>query len=1061
MLIDHHLPAKDLTECRTRLQDLVAQFQANHATVRTSAYDETTCRVDFIDPFFAALGWDVNNVARRFGKAREVVPEARALGQRDRPDYAFVVAGEVKFFVEAKKPSTQLLTPAHIFQTKTYAYSRSAPLAVLTNFERLAAYHAAVPPVEQAPNHGMLPEFDIPYTDYVKAADRLWAVLGRPNVQAGSIEQHIISLYSGTKRRHTQPQTWLFEVPGWKPVDRLFLEKLSEWRRRLAIIFAKSNKFEHPEHLAEAVQVVLDRMVIIRVCEDRGIETKHRLREAVSAWIERKTAALYPALVALFRSMDPQYNSHLFKKHFSEKLAVEDEQALQSIIEELYPPISNYRFDVLPVDILGTTYERFLAETVVMTDGKVEVVEKQEVRHGGGVYYTPRWVVAAIVARTLGPLTANKPPGDLAKIRVLDPACGSGSFLLGAFQWLIDAHLDWYRANSLDAKGAVRHEYRNDVFIDGADELRMRVDRKREIAINSIFGVDKDPQAVEVAKLSLYLRVLEDLAGENLQLLKSHLLPDLSKNICNGNSLIAPGDVPNLLMIDEATRRIRPFDWKTRFAKGGTEAKFHAIVGNPPYIRIQEMLVYAPEEVEIIRSVFPAALQGNFDIYLAFVERGLGLLHPKGLMGFIMPMRWLKANYGEGLRKLISDNRTLDAIVDFGPEQVFEDATTYTGLQFFSHARTATIRYSLTKVGHDALPIVPLVNRREHKYPARALGVGPWYVGISPALRDLFEKLLSSKVTLGNTTQRISQGLKTGRDRVFVLHDAHHNQKDGTIRGYSKALDQIVEVEDAACKWLIKSGEMRRYHLRQSSRVVLFPYDVNDSGVAQLIPFWKLASRWPLLAEYLEKREDDLRMRERNRFDLDGSWHQFSRHQNMDLPGLKKIIVPDLVEINRFAYDDQATRCFMGGAAGGYGIVPKAEYNPWAMLGVLNSTLMEWLLRPPGLSDWFRGGWYNAEKRFIHSLPMLSPNVKFAQDLAKRAQALTEAHGRHASAVTDSDRERWEGVILVGEKAIDDIVFGGFAVNEEQRAAIEEEVRGLRTAVAGKGEEQADDPEAE
>lgn len=1059
--IDMLKPAETVAECRARIRILVQEYARHRSHLRSTEYDETLARQDFIDPFFAALGWDVANFGRKFGKSREVVPEARIAESRDRPDYAFNIEGKVKFFVEAKRPGAEIGTPARVFQAKTYAYGRSAPLSLLFNFEEMLAYHSMLPPELEEPHVGRLPDLCLKYEQLEAKAETLWNVLGRDSAVNGSVERYVTELFSGPRRRSSDSTPSLMNLPGARLIDQEFLDSLSDWRERLARAFAESNELDDPDALTEAVQRVLDRLVFIRVCEDRAIEPKPLLRDALTQWMAGKHPSLYGALVTLFKRLEAEYNSHLFKRHFSEGLKLRDESVLQLIIDRLYPPRSPYRFDAIPVAILGTVYERFIGETVAFGRDGVTIVPKPEVRHAGGVVYTPQWIVREIVARVLGPLIKGKGPDALAKIRVLDPACGSGSFLLGATDELFDAHLDWYRERT-DEHGRVPASYRNDVFADSSGELHLTVQKRRQIITRSVFGVDKDPQAVEVAQLSLYLRILEGQGEESIMqqktmlMFKGALLPDLTKNIRCGNSLIAPADVPEDIRDDEArSRRVRAFLWDDMSGGFGRIMKhggFDAVVGNPPYIRIQELVRFAQDEVRILQTLYPGAADGNFDIYVAFVQKALGVLRDTGNLGYIMPLRWMKAHYGKEFRKSAAKSGYLMSVDDFGPEQIFAGVTTYTGLQFFSQRKSASIRYRRIAGGSEHRGLGRVI--QEHKVPFRSLGGAPWYLGQPADLRGLFTRLLASPHTLGTASERISQGIKTGRDKIFVLHDAERRGK--VIRGRSKALNRVVEVEADSCKWLIKSAQMRRYLLLAARRVVLFPYHVSAGGDATIIPFSKLETRWPLAAEYLAEHEMELREREGGRFARDDRWHQYSRHQNMDLPAQQKIVIADVLNMSRFAYDDTASVCFMGGAAGGYGIVVHPPHDPWVVTAVLNSTLSEWLLRPPGLSDWFAGGWFSGESRFIQGLPMLPPDGKGAPELSERSKRLHSAHRRAAEAVTDSERQRWSHVVAVAEEEVDAIVFDAFDVSKPQRAAIQSRVAELRQEC---GATSAEDPD--
>ncbi len=262
---------------------------------------------------------------------------------------------------------------------------------------------------------------------------------------------------------------------------------------------------------------------------------------------------------------------------------------------------------------------------------------------------------------TVDKLLEGKTPQEASELRILDPACGSGSFLIGAYQHLLDWHKDWYlqnlvpllekgvsatspelmrllpsaperredrRARKIHARAAVASV---PVFRTNGSEWRLTTAERKRILLNNIYGVDIDPQAVEVTKLSLLLKVLEGETEETitslLRYFRERALPDLGSNIKSGNSLIGwdiLNDKPDLSK--EELQRINPFDWQAEFPEVLARGGFDAVIGNPPYIRIQTMMEWAPLEVERYKQEYVSAGKGNYDVYVVFVERGLSLL---------------------------------------------------------------------------------------------------------------------------------------------------------------------------------------------------------------------------------------------------------------------------------------------------------------------------------------------------------------------------------------------------------------------------------------------------
>uniref|UniRef100_UPI0035AF6D88 Eco57I restriction-modification methylase domain-containing protein n=1 Tax=Promineifilum sp. TaxID=2664178 RepID=UPI0035AF6D88 len=651
----------------TPLTTLIARFHHEYPAYKSGRYNETEARVHLINPLFEALGWDV---ADRLGRG-EVKHEDRLpiAGKSKAPDYGFRLDGKLRFFVEAKKPAVdldRLADPA--YQLRRYTWTAKLPLGILTDFEEFAIYDGRVRPVQgDKPAVARLRYWR--YTEYADAWDEIAATFSRDAVLAGSLEQYAAE--RGGKR-------------GVAAVDAEFLKEIEHWRDLLARHLALRNPRLTQRDLNFAVQQTIDRLIFLRIAEDRAIEPYGQLRDLATG------PGTFDRLMAVFLRADQRYNSGLF--HFGHEkgrgdpdrltpaLQVDD-KPLKEIIRALYEPVSPYEFSVFPADILGQVYEQFLGKVIRLTDGHRAVVEeKPEVRKAGGVYYTPTYIVEYIVRQTVGRLVeghAPDPAGPASRLRVLDPACGSGSFLLGAYQFLLDWHLAGYLQDVKKwsrKRGGTLHQ-------TAAGEYRLTLAERKRILLDNLYGVDIDPQAVEVTKLSLLLKVLEDTPeslGAQLQLFAERVLPDLGDNVKCGNSLIGPDFYAQAALLPDAdAERINAFDWRREF-KGVMDAGgFDAVIGNPPYIRIQALKEWAPVEVEYYKRAYRAAGKGNYDIYVVFVERGLELLNERGRLGFILPHKFFNAQYGAPLRGVIAAGKHLSGVVHFGDQQVFAGATTY------------------------------------------------------------------------------------------------------------------------------------------------------------------------------------------------------------------------------------------------------------------------------------------------------------------------------------------------------------------------------------------------
>jgi hypothetical protein len=563
---------------KQKLGELVARFRTNIDVYKKSAYNEAQVRREFIDPFFEALGWDVSNKQGFAEQYKEVVLEDTIkVGRSTRaPDYSFRIGGQRKFFVEAKKPAVNIkadVSPS--YQLKRYAWSAKLPLSIVTDFEEFSVFDCQMKP-NQNDKVGIGRVAYYTFDEYIDKFDEIYDVFSKEAVLKGSFDRYAQS----TKGKK-----------GTAEVDREFLKEIESWRELLAKNIALRNPDVSIYELNYAVQKLLDRIIFLRICEDRGIEPYGQLQT------QAESGDVYKHLLNHFRLAESKYNSGIFDFDFggdgiTPALTVDD-KVLKTIIQDLYYPKSPYEFSVLGVEILGNVYEQFLGKVIRLTAGHQAKVEtKPEVKKAGGVYYTPQYIVEYIVQNTVGKLIDGKTPEEIAHIKILDPACGSGSFLIGAYSYLLRYHLDWYTSNN-----PKRHK--EAVFQVRENEWYLTTAEKKRILLNNIFGVDIDPQAVEVTKLSLLLKVLEHESRESIdqqaKLGLEGVLPNLGDNIKCGNSLIGSDYYDNeqaTLFNEEEMRRVNVFDWEDErkgFGKIMKRGGFDCVVGNPLYVRIQNL----------------------------------------------------------------------------------------------------------------------------------------------------------------------------------------------------------------------------------------------------------------------------------------------------------------------------------------------------------------------------------------------------------------------------------------------------------------------------------------
>jgi type I restriction-modification system DNA methylase subunit len=653
-------PLYNKEEARDRLRTLVQQFARNEAdyTRAGTAYNETQTRTDFITPLLEVLGWDVYNKQGQPLDLREVIEEATVeVGeekQSKKPDYELRAARHRKLFVEAKKPSVRIERDrAASFQTRRYGFSASLPVSVLTNFHQLAIYDCRPAPRETDDANVTRISF-FSYDEFEPRFDELYEKLSRESVYSGRFDQ----IYDVEITRH-----------GTQQFDAHFLRQVRSWRERLVQDIHKNNPDLTSTELSYAVQLFLSRIVFLRICEDRDIEKYEALRGL-------DENAAFDELMKVVRLADKFYDSGLFHLVDDGRLGVRiSDDILAAIIEELYYPQSPYTFSVVEASVLGEIYELFLGEIVLVNDaGEAQIVLKPEVRESGGVVPTPRYVVDAILRRTLAPAIAGRSPDQLRDFTVADLCCGSGIFLLGAYEFLLNHHLIWYVENDRDQHVGSK------IYEVSGGQWRLTFEEKRRILLQSIRGVDIDPNAVEVARFSLLLRLIENESAAGLKAYaranRQPVLPKLDPHIRHGNSLVSHEELASFTpgTDEELVERVCPFTWDREFPEESARGGFNVIVGNPPYIRIQNMVTYSPEEVGFYQSAaspYTTAHRNNFDKYTLFIERALALVGPGARVGVIVPNKFMTLTAGKSVRQLLSAGRLVEEIVHFGAQQVF------------------------------------------------------------------------------------------------------------------------------------------------------------------------------------------------------------------------------------------------------------------------------------------------------------------------------------------------------------------------------------------------------
>jgi type I restriction-modification system DNA methylase subunit len=1061
--------------------DLIEKFERNILEYKTSTYNEAQTRQEFINPFFKALGWDMDNEQGFSGAYKEVVHEASLkVGNTTKaPDYAFKIGESIKFLVEAKKPFVNLAeNPEPAYQLRYYAWNAKLPISILIDFEEFRVYDCRYPP-KKTDNADIALLFSLEYTDYNSQWEKVADLFSKTAILRGSFDKYVDK--SKNKR-------------GTKEVDTAFLEQISSWREDLARNIAIRNQDLSTDELNSNVQATIDRIVFLRICEDRGIEKYGRIQEIASK------DKIYAGLCDLFKHADDRYNSGLFHfkkepgREYPDLLALDlmmDDKVLKDITSSLYPP-SPYNFAIISPEILGMVYEQFLGKVIRLTDGhRAKIEEKPEVKKAGGIKYTPAYIVQNIVRKTLGPLIKGKTPLEVAIIRVLDPACGSGSFLLVAYKYLLDWHLDWYIKNLapvLDKGYSVTSATVRDLLpysVEEADneksqkiktgtkakriaarakerastasipiyktndgEWHLTIAERKRILLNNIYGVDIDRQAVEVTKLSLLLKVLE---GENQQtvsdLLKysrERVLPDLDDNIKCGNSLIG-NDIMQTDTWQKNSKierdRINPFDWEIEFPEIMLAGGFHAIIGNPPYIRIQTMKEWAPDEVEYYKHQYTSANKGNYDIYVVFVEKGLSLLNENGRLGFILPHKFFQAQFGQGIRELLSKRKAISEIIHFGAEQVFEGVTTYTCLLFLQSKPSKSFRFISIKSldnPHQVLTATyeskPNPNYEEAIFP-QPESSKEWLFDASNNAA-VIEKIRRQKHTLGDITRKIFVGLQTSADKIYVLKVLQWGEDE--VLCYSKSLDKQVNIERGLIKPFLMGKDVHRYQSIVSENIVIFPYMVQNNK-AILMSQDYISSKFPKGWQYLLENKVALAGREKGKMQGD-KFYAYIYPKNLSEFEQQKIMTPEIALGSQLSFDP--TGIFYH-TTKVYSFVFKdtQKENILYFLGLLNSKLLWIFLKATGYT--LRGGYFTFKTEYLKPFPIHVIDFSNKIDVALHDHIVTlvdnmlSLNKQLSEARTGHEQKLLQRQIEATDGQIDALVYELYGLTEEEIKIVE------------------------
>jgi len=1003
---------------KNKLQILVQKYNTYKAEGRLESSSEETMRT-WINELLAIFNWDVldsSQILQEKILSKEEKAKVYAINSTStRPDYTFKIGKDKLTFLDAKALNVNLKKDKKsAFQIKSYGWSISAPCAFITNFEEFVIYDCSYAPTEKQSVDGS--RIYLRLDEYVDNFDILEKHLLRNNMLNGELQK----IYTTNKKKSE------------KSIDTVFAEELSIFRLSLANNILQNNKkliADNLELLSYLTQVIINRVLFIRICEARRIEKEGLLQEFqnLGFWQQFKKSS--------YNDFYEHYDGPLFERvQYFQEIEISDEIFNQLLGLFYYP--SPYRFDVIPTKLLSDIYEIFLAKKLIIKNGVVKESLKLEYIKSKGAVSTPQYLVEDLLKRTIISKELKvKGIDEIFNTKVLDFACGSGVFLIGIFEYIEKQLIELYQEKS-------NPQYKQ-LFYEYGSETILTIEGKRQIIQNCIYGIDIDPEAYEVAKMALSLKIIDNLdffeSYQALGIFGSKILNSVGENIKCGNTLINIDILekyPQILKDEAQLFKTNPFDWQSTEGfsaifreKGG----FDFIVGNPPYVEVKNYNEEYPLMHRYIKEQYRSSKNGKIDLSIVFIERGLSLLNAQGRMGLIVQNRWFKTDYGKKLRQFITSHKFLSQVINFSANNIFKNRITYISSFILSKQFNKNIVFKQISQKIEELPsilrgLLPFEEEAQpfDTIPSEAFNQNPWNFE-EPKLLAIKAKLLDKFGNFG-TYATLRVGIQVLWDKAYHIKVKSIND-DGTLIG-DTALQKDITFEIDACRPLILNKKFYPFCGDETDTYVIFPYEIKD-GKSRAILFDEFYSKYPLVGTYLSRHKEVIK--ENVETFLDKEWHLYTRannHQRIEPKVLIPMTANDTfanVTLNSLNYCDNANMFFID-------IKDKSQTALYAIAGIINSTMFSVMARSIALKQ--QNGYFKFNKQFIEPVPFPRKNFEECIDLVSQIATISkeiEKQQQSFKVATPRQKNIIKNLLTTLWSKLDSSVFELYELNDEEK----------------------------